>query len=72
MIHLGFGKKSGYAWGEDGSKFDRAQSWELADNMDQWFWYKKLEGIQRNADGTFINDLEECYEARYPKGHNNI
>lgn len=65
--HLGFGKKSGYAWGEDGTKFDRAQSWELADNKDGWFWYKKLEGIKRNADGTFVNDLEECYEARYPK-----
>lgn len=65
--HLGFGKKSGYAWGEDGTKFDRAQSWELADNKDGWFWYKKLEGIKRNTDGTFTNDLEECYEARYPK-----
>lgn len=65
--HLGFGKKSGYAWGSDGTKFDRAQSWELADNKDGWFWYKKLEGIKRNTDGTFTNDLEECYEARYPK-----
>lgn len=65
--HLGFGKSSGYAWGEKGTKFDRAQSWELADNKDGWFWYKKLEGIQRNPDGTFTNDLEECYEARYPK-----
>lgn len=65
--HLGFGKKSGYAWGEDGSKFDRAQSWELCDNKDEWFWYKKLEGVQRNNDGTYTNDLAECYEARYPK-----
>lgn len=66
--HLGFGKKSGYAWGsEDGTKFDRAQSWELADNKDGWFWYKKLNGIVRNTDGTFENDIEECYEARYPK-----
>ena len=44
--HLGFGAKSGYAWGSKGTKFDRAQSWELADNKDEWFWYKKLEGIQ--------------------------
>ena len=65
--HLGFGSKSGYAWGSKGTKFDRAQSWELADNKDEWFWYKKLEGIQRNTDGTFTNDLKECYEARYPK-----
>ena len=65
--YLGFGKSSGYAWGEKGTKFDRAQSWELADNKDGWFWYKKLEGIQRNSDGTFVNDIEECYEARYPK-----
>ena len=65
--HLGFGKSSGYAWGEKGTKFDRAQSWELADNKDEWFWYKKLEGIQRNNDGTYTNDLKECYEARYPK-----
>lgn len=65
--HLGFGKKSGYAWGEDGTKFDRAQSWELADNKDDWFWYKKLEGIVRNDDGTYVNDVKECYEARYPK-----
>lgn len=65
--YLGFGKKSGYAWGTDGTKFDRAQSWELADNKDGWFWYKKLNGIQRNVDGTFTNDLKECYEARYPK-----
>lgn len=65
--YLGFGSKSGYAWGDKGTKFNRAQSWELTDNKDGWFWYKKLEGIQRNEDGTFINDLEECYEARYPK-----
>lgn len=65
--HLGFGSKSGYAWGSKGTKFDRAQSWELADNKDEWFWYKKLEGIKRNTDGTFTNDLKECYEARYPK-----
>ena len=65
--HLGFGSKSGYAWGSKGTKFDRAQSWELADNKDEWFWYKKLEGIQRNTDGTYTNDLKECYEARYPK-----
>ena len=65
--HLGFGKKSGYAWGEDGTKFDRAQSWELCDNKDEWFWYAKLEGVQRNNDGTYTNDLAECYEARYPK-----
>lgn len=65
--HLGFGKKSGYAWGEDGAKFDRAQSWELCDNKDEWFWYKKLEGVKRNNDGTYTNDLAECYEARYPK-----
>lgn len=65
--HLGFGKKSGYAWGEDGTKFDRAQSWELCDNKDEWFWYKKLDGVQRNSDGTYTNDLAECYEARYPK-----
>ena len=65
--HLGFGSKSGYAWGSKGTKFDRAQSWELADNKDEWFWYKKLNGIQRNTDGTYTNDLKECYEARYPK-----
>ena len=46
---------------------NRSQSWELADNMDDWFWYKKLNGIQRNSDGTFTNDLKKCYEARYPK-----
>ena len=45
----------------------RAQSWELADNMDDWFWYKELVGITRNQDGTYTNDLAKCYEARYPK-----
>jgi hypothetical protein len=58
--HLGF--ESPYTWEEC-----RAQSWELADNMDDWFWYKKLTGINRNTDGTFTNDTVECYEARYPK-----
>lgn len=60
--HLGFSDKSGFTWDNC-----RAQSWELADNMDDWFWYKKLEGIQRNDDGTYTNDLKKCYEARYPK-----
>ena len=27
------------------------------DNKDEWFWYKKLEGIVRN-DGTYTNDLK--------------
>lgn len=60
--HLGFSEKSGFTW-----ESCRAQSWELADNMDDWFWYKELEGIQRNPDGTYTNDLAKCYEARYPK-----
>ena len=60
--HLGFGKKSGFTW-----ESCRAQSWELADNMDDWFWYKELVGITRNNDGTYENDLATCYEARYPK-----
>ena len=63
--HLGFGDKSGYKWKP--SENLRAQSWELADNMDDWFWYKKLEGIKRNSNGTYTNDLASCYEARYPK-----
>lgn len=58
--HLGF--MGAHTWEEN-----RSQSWELADNMDDWFWYKKLNGIQRNSDGTFTNDLKKCYEARYPK-----
>ena len=58
--HLGF--MSPYTWEEC-----RAQSWELCDNMDDWFWYKKLIGINRNTDGTYTNDTVKCYEARYPK-----
>ena len=60
--HLGFSKASGYTWDKV-----RAQSWELADNMDDWFWYKELVGITRNSDGTYENDVATCYEARYPK-----
>lgn len=60
--YLGFGDKSGFTWDSC-----RAQSWELADNMDDWFWYKELVGITRNSDGTYTNDLAKCYEARYPK-----
>lgn len=58
--HLGF--MGAFTWDEC-----RAQSWELADNMDDWFWYTKLDGIKRNSDGTYTNDLAKCYEARYPK-----
>ena len=60
--HLGFSDKSGFTWDNC-----RAQSWELRDNKDDWFWYKKLDGIIRNDDGTYVNDLAETYEARYPK-----
>lgn len=60
--YLGFGNKSGFTW-----ESCRAQSWELTDNMDDWFWYKELVGITRNSDGTYKNDLAKCYEARYPK-----
>lgn len=60
--HLGFSDKSGFTW-----ETNRSQSWELADNKDDWFWYKELTGIKRNSDGTYENDLAECYEARYPK-----
>jgi hypothetical protein len=66
--YLGF--MGQYTWKENNS-----QSWELADNMDQWFWYKKLEGIKNdtitdengNQVDVIINDVIECYEARYPK-----
>ena len=58
--HLGF--MAPYDWDTC-----RAQSWELCDNMDDWFWYTKLDGIKRNADGTYSNDVKTCYEARYPK-----
>jgi hypothetical protein len=60
--HLGFSDKSGFTW-----ESNHSQSWELADNMDDWFWYKKLNGIERNDDGTYTNDVAKCYEARYPK-----
>ena len=62
--HLGFTDKGDvkFTW-----EACRAQSWELADNIDDIFWYKKLNGITRNSDGTYINDVAEAYEARYPK-----
>ena len=64
--HLGFSSKSGFTWDSC-----RAQSWELADNMDDWFWYKKLNGITRDdtesLNSTYTNDVATCYEARYPK-----
>ena len=68
--YLGFGKVSGYAWGsKDGSKFDRAQSWELKDNFNDWFWCKELEGFKKDptASDGFVNDVKKLYEARYPK-----
>lgn len=61
--YLGFTGE--YVWDPNNNR--RAQSWELADNMDEWFWYKKLNGITVNSDGTYTNDLASCYEARYPK-----
>ena len=76
--HLGF--MGEYVWDYDNDPEKRAQSWELADNMDDWFWYKKITPI-RNESGIkvdettgesvpykkIVNDCLECYEARYPK-----
>lgn len=66
--HLGF--MGDYVWdSDDNSK--RAQSWELADNMDDWFWYQDIHPIYNSTDDKgqpkIVNEPIECYEARYPK-----
>lgn len=76
--HLGF--MGDYVWDPDNDPLKRAQSWELADNMDDWFWYKKIRPVFNESgikvDETtgesvpykkIINECLECYEARYPK-----
>ena len=71
--HLGF--MGDYVWDPNKDITKRSQSWELADNMDDWFWYKKIEPIHvetgvdanNNPISSIINDCLECYEARYPK-----
>ena len=62
-------------WNPDGESATYAQSWELTDNMDDWFWYKKIEPVyvetykdnNGNDAKRIVNDCIECYEARYPK-----
>ena len=69
--HLGF--MGNYVWKP--SEFKRSQSWELKDNMDNWFWYKKITPIRvendTDKDGNpitkIVNECISCYEARYPK-----
>lgn len=69
--YLGF--MGDYVWDPTNGK--RAQSWELADNMDDWFWYKKISPVsvetgtdkEGNPYSKIINEAIECYEARYPK-----
>lgn len=74
--YLGFMGK--YKWNPNpgsGESATYAQSWELTDNMDDWFWYKKIEPVHvetyidnnGNEAKKIINDCIECYEARYPK-----
>lgn len=59
-VHLGFDKE--WTWETNSS-----QSWELKDNYPEWYWVKKIKGIQRTNDTTFENDVKKLYEARYPK-----
>lgn len=63
--YLGF-KANKWEDADDGV-LEREQSWELSDNLDDVFWVKKLRKFTRNADGTFINDVKDHYEARTPK-----
>ena len=62
--YLGFGDVSGFTW-----KSCRAQSWELKDNYNDWFWRQTINGFridETNSSG-FTNDVKKLYEARYPK-----
>lgn len=71
--YLGF--MGDYVWDPEEDPLKRAQSWELADNMDDWFWYKKINPIsietgvddEGNPYSKIVNECIECYEARYPK-----
>lgn len=65
--YLGF--MNDYTW-----ESNYSQSWELTDNMPEWFWYKELNGIRNvttvvNGEEvpSIDNDVAHCYEARYPK-----
>ena len=46
---------------------NRSQSWELSDNYPEIFWKTRLDGVKRNSDGSYTNDIDGNYEARYPK-----